>query len=182
MSKTLRTILSAGILSLLLAACGSQTETPRAPQQFTGQTVGHYCGMYLNEHDGPKAQIQLKSKQEPVWFSTVLQMLSYTKLPEEPKDIAAIYVNDMGKVADWSKPNADTAWVDAKQAYYVIRSGFISSMKTQEAIPFARQADAEAFAAKNGGEIVRFDNIPDDYIFQTGAQSSMPQGHRHGSH
>lgn len=187
----MRHLLLVVTLSLMAACNGSQQTEPPAPQMISEQAVGHYCGMFLSEHDGPKAQIQLKSQKEPVWFSTVLQMLGYTRLPEEPKDIAAIYVNDMNKVKDWHKPNADDSWVDAKQAYYVIDSGFVSSMKTKEAIPFSQKADAEAFAAKNGGRIVQFDDIPDSYIFQTGSMSAasqpytlhdnQPNGHQYDS-
>lgn len=72
--------------------------------------------MNLTEHNGPKAQIFLNGKPDkPVWFSTIKQMFGYTKLPEEPKGIHAIYVTDMGKVKDWEKPNADAEWIDAKK-------------------------------------------------------------------
>lgn len=180
--KNIRNLLSALAVSALAACSGSQNADapPPPPQQIQPQAVGHYCGMFLNEHDGPKAQIQLKSKKEPVWFTTVLQMFSYTKLPEEPKDIAAIYVNDMSKVKDWNKPNADESWIDAKQAHYVIESNFVSSMKTKEAIPFSQKTDADAFAAKNGGKVVGFNEVPDSYIFQTGSMSA-PNAHNHGS-
>ena len=42
-------------------------------------------------------------------------------LPEEPKDIRAIYVSDMAKAPSWDKPGANN-WVDAKQASFVIGS------------------------------------------------------------
>ena len=123
--------------------------------------------MNLTEHNGPKAQIYLNGKPDrPVWFSTIKQMFGYTKLPEEPKGIHVIYVTDMGKVKDWSKPNADTAWINSKKAYYVIESGFIGGMGAEDALPFADKAQAEKFAKEKGGRVVSFDEMPDSYIFK----------------
>lgn len=153
---------------LALAACGGQPETaPPAPQRITEQSVGYYCAMNLSEHAGPKAQIFLNGKPDkPVWFSTIKQMFGYTKLPEEPKGIAAIYVTDMGKVADWNTPNADNDWVDATKAYYVIESGFIGGMGAEDALPFAERARAQQFADEKGGRVVAFNEMPDEYIFR----------------
>lgn len=164
--KKLLSILAA---ALLLAACGSETGNtpPPLPQPITDSAIGHYCTMNLAEHVGPKAQVFLNGEpNKPVWFSTIKQVFGYTKLPEEPKGIAAIYVTDMGQVADWNTPNADNAWTDAYKAYYVIESRFIGGMGAEDALPFADKAKAEAFAAQNGGRVVRFDEMPEEYIFQ----------------
>lgn len=165
MKKTL----SALFTVLLLAACGGKSENtaPPAPQQITDASVGHYCTMNLSEHNGPKAQIFLNGKPDrPVWFSTIKQMFGYTKLPEEPKGINMIYVTDMGKVTDWTNPNADNAWIDAKKAYYVIESGFVGGMGAEDALPFADKAQAEKFAQEKGGKVVGFDEMPEAYIFK----------------
>lgn len=162
-------LLSILAAALLLAACGGQSETAARPepQPITDASVGHYCTMNLSEHNGPKAQIFLNgAPDKPVWFSTINQMFGYTKLPEEPKGIAAIYVTDMGQVADWNQPNADNAWTDAYQAYYVIDSRFIGGMGAEDALPFADRAQAQAFAEKNGGRVVAFNEMPEEYIFR----------------
>ena len=70
-------------------------------------------------------------------------------LPEEPKDIRAIYVSDMGRAPSWEKPGA-TNWVDAKQATFVIGSRMKGGMGADEAVPFSDKAAAEDFA-ENGG-------------------------------
>ncbi|VEE08797.1 dissimilatory nitrous oxide reduction protein, lipoprotein [Neisseria animalis] len=166
MMKTVLTALSAAVL---LAACGTKENTapPPAPQAITDHSVGHYCTMNLSEHNGPKAQIFLNGKPDkPVWFSTIKQMFGYTKLPEEPKGIHIIYVTDMGKVTDWSKPNADNAWIDAKKAYYVIDTDFIGGMGAEDALPFADKGQAEQFAQMQGGKVVSFDEMPEEYIFK----------------
>ncbi|MCP1659742.1 nitrous oxide reductase accessory protein NosL [Neisseria perflava] len=154
--------------ALALAACGGKETAERpAPQALTAQAVGHYCNMSLTEHTGPKAQLFLNGQPDrPVWFSTIKQMFGYTKLPEELKGISVIYVTDMGKVTDWSKPNADNAWMDAKKAYYVIESGFVGGMGAEDALPFADKAQAEKFAQEKGGRVVSFDDMPETYIFK----------------
>ena len=68
---------------------------------------------------GPKGQIILASRIEPVWFSSARDAFSFTMLPEEPKDIRAIYVSDMARAPSWEKPGANN-WVDAKQALFVV--------------------------------------------------------------
>ena len=57
-------------------------------------------------------------------------------LPEEPKDIRAIYVSDMAKAPNWDKPGANN-WVDAKQASFVIGSRMQGGMGGDEAVPFS---------------------------------------------
>ncbi len=156
-------------LTALLAGCGAEkpVDALPAPQPITESSTGHYCTMNLSEHMGPKGQIFLNGQPDkPVWFSTIKQVFGYTKLPEEPKGIAVIYVTDMGQVADWSKPNADNAWIDAHKAYYVIESKFIGGMGAEDALPFADKGKADAFAAKNGGRVVTFEQMPEKYIFQ----------------
>lgn len=167
-ATNMKKILPALLAALLLSACTKEDDTPPPePQQISDRAVGHYCSMNLTEHNGPKAQIYLNGKPDhPVWFSTIKQMFGYTKLPEEPKGIHVIYVTDMGKVKDWSKPNADTAWIDGKKAYYVIESGFIGGMGAEDALPFADKAQAEKFAKEKGGRVVSFDEMPDSYIFK----------------
>ena len=164
----MRKILLTTFTLIALAACSKQDNSPPpAPQQISDSAGGHYCSMNLTEHNGPKAQIFLNGKPDkPVWFSTIKQMFGYTKLPEEPKGIHAIYVTDMGKVKDWEKPNADTEWIDAKKAYYVIESSFIGGMGAEDALPFADKAQAEKFAKEKGGRVVGFAEMPDEYIFK----------------
>lgn len=47
-------------------------------------------------------------------------------------------------------------------------------MDEAEAVPFGDLGAAKAFIAANGGHIVRFPQMPDDYIFP-GRQALPPQ-------
>lgn len=154
--------LALAVVALALAACEPDAEKP-APHTLTDAAIGRYCGMMLTEHEGPKGQILLKGVDEPVWFSSARDTLAFTLLPEEPKDIAAIYVTDMGAAPSWAEPGVDN-WTDAKTASFVIGSDAQSGMGGAEAVPFADKAAAQAFARDHGGEVYAFDAVPPDAI------------------
>jgi copper chaperone NosL len=153
-------------LGLWLAACDGQESAQAVPPPVepTRDAIGHYCGMVVVDHAGPKGQIFLKSRpEEPVWFTSARDTIAFTMLPEEPDDILAIYVNDMGRAKSWNSPEPGT-WTDARKAWYVIGSNRRGGMGAPEAVPFANEADARTFAGQQGGEVVPFDRLPRDYI------------------
>src|SRR5215213_10949978 len=103
-------LLSALAGALVLSGCNDQTsEIPPPAVELTASAIGHYCGMNVLEHPGPKGQIILASRKDPVWFSSARDTLSFTMLPEEPKDIRAIYVSDMAKAPTWEEHGARVA-------------------------------------------------------------------------
>jgi len=169
------------LLAAALAGCGEkQAAQLPPPHALTAEAIGHYCGMNLLEHPGPKAQILVRSLIEPVWFSTARDAIAFTMLPDEPKDIAAIYVSDMGKAPSWDKPGADN-WVEARKAVFVIGSRATGGMGGDEAVPFSDRGAAETFAAKNGGQIVALADVPRDYVLGSGADKSAADADAHGA-
>ena len=180
MKKTpLLVVLVLAVLSV--AGCGEQqSAAPPAPHTLTADAVGHYCGMDLMEHTGPKGQIILASQRTPVWFSSARDAFSYTMLDEEAKDVRAVYVSDMGKAASWEKPGADN-WIDARKAMFVIESRKQGGMGAPETIPFSDRVEAEKFVSVNGGRIVAFAEVPHDYVLSSEpAADSPPPAHDHG--
>lgn len=162
----------------LLAAAGCRQEpaaTKPAAVALSAEALGHYCQMTVLDHPGPKAQIHLAGNPHPLWFSQVRDAVTFTLLPEEPRNIAAIYVNDM-EGADWADPGANN-WIDAEQAHFVIDSRVGGGMGAPEAIPFGTRAAADAFAAAQGGRILRFAEIPEDYVLAPAPSSAGPAGH-----
>ncbi len=101
-------------------------------------------------------------------------MFAFTLLPGEPRDITAIYVNDMARAHDWDHPEAGT-WIDAHKAVYVIGSTRRSGMNEEEAVPFGEEAAARAFMARYGGRLARFSTMPPDYIIP--AEPAEPPAH-----
>ncbi|WP_286899139.1 MULTISPECIES: nitrous oxide reductase accessory protein NosL [Achromobacter] len=159
-----RAAFSAIVLAVSACSGDDPAAPPPAPQAVSADAVGHYCGMMLLDHAGPKGQIFVKGRAAPVWFSSIKQVFAYTLLPEEPKGLAAIYVNDMAAAGPDGAADLK-AWVDARQAFYVINSSFIGGMGAEDAIPFSDQTRALAFAQTHGGRVVRFADVPEDYVF-----------------
>ena len=149
----------------LLLAC-EKTPVVEAPpaQTLTREASGYYCLMTVVHHSGPKGQVIL-SDQRILWFTSVRDTIAFTLSPEEPKNIAAIYVNDMTD-ADWDNPGADN-WIEAKKAWYVIDSKLSGGMGAPEAIPFATKEKAELFTEQQGGVVYAFESIPKEYIIDS---------------
>jgi copper chaperone NosL len=172
------------LAALSVAGCSEeQSAVLPAPHKLTAEAVGHYCGMDLLEHTGPKGQIILASQSVPVWFSSARDAFSYTMLDEEAKDVRAVYVSDMGKAPSWEKPGVDN-WIEARKALFVIESRRQGGMGAPETIPFSDRADAERFVVENGGRIVAFADVPQDYVLSSepaAEDASAPHAHDHGT-
>jgi len=180
------TLASALLAAVLLAACDEPAEVAApAPQELTREAIGHYCNMIVADHKGPKGQIFLADREAPIWFSSVRDTIAFTLLPDEPKNIAAIYVTDVGR-ASWDSPEPHT-WTDARAAWYVIGSDRRGGMGAPEAVPFADMGAAKDFAEKHGGHVVAFSDIPETAILTTepadetmAHDGAMPDGHDMG--
>ncbi len=166
-----RALAFALLVPLAFAGCQKETARLPLPQKMTVESIGHYCGMNLLEHPGPKGQIFAASLIEPVWFSSVRDTIAFTMLPDEPKDVQAIYVSDMAKAPSWDKPGAEN-WVEARKALFVIGSRVKGGMGGDEAVPFSDRGAAEKFMSENGGRIVTFDQVPRDYVLAAGADNA----------
>ncbi len=175
-------VLVLGLL-LVLAACGKEQQAAAPPPAtITAEAVGHYCGMALADHPGPKGQIVTKGKKEPYWFSSARDTLAFTMLPEEPKDIAAIYVTAMDKTKDWDKPGQES-WVDARSAAYVVGSDARGGMGQSEVVPFSSPDAARHFVAEHGGKVMSFDQVPKDVVLGEDTPAMQAQTpDKHGKH
>ena len=163
-SKSLLVIVLTLGLTFSLTACNEEEVVdlpPAAP--LTHEAIGYYCNMTVAEHPGPKGQIKLQGQSKPVWFSSVRDTIAFTLLPEEPKNIAAIYVTDMPKADTWEKPGTGK-WIEAKSAMFVTGSNKKGGMGAPEAVPFSTKAAADKFAEQFGGKVVAFSEIPKSSI------------------
>ncbi|MGH1483000.1 MAG: nitrous oxide reductase accessory protein NosL [Geminicoccales bacterium] len=151
-------------LLLLLACEENQVAMPPPPVELTSDATGVYCSMTVSEHAGPKAQVFVSDAAVPLWFPSVRDMFAYTMLPEENQDVRAIYVSDTGATDDYAEV-AEGAWIEARDAIYVLGSEIQGGMGLPEAVPFADRDQATAFAEKHGGEIVSFNEVTPDFVF-----------------
>lgn len=148
-------------LLAVVAGCGDDPgrATPPAAVAITEQATGYYCNMAIRAHPGPKAQAHLAGRSEPLWFAQARDGIAYWKSPDQPGAIRALYVNDMGTARGWSALRADN-WIDAQTAYFVAGSDALGGMGAPEIVPFGKQPQAEAFARRRGGEVMRLVEIP----------------------
>ena len=83
---------------------------------------------------------------------------------QQQKRVRAAFVQDMGRTS-WEKPEG--AWIDARTAVYVIEGRLRGAMGPTLA-SFAREEDAKAFAAKNGGRVLRFAEVTPEMVMLDG--------------
>lgn len=160
-------------LVLPLAACKQEAAVKPAAVTMTDEALGYYCQMYLADHGGPKAQVHEKGQDHPLWFSQVSDAVAYLRGGEKRGDVTAVYVSDMEKAPSWAEPGRDN-WIDADAAVFVIGSRQAGAMGMPEAIPFGSRKAADDFVAREGGAIVKFADIPDQYL---GPANAGPAGH-----
>ena len=151
----------------LLGACQGERVAAQAPSRplldIPADARGHYCGMYLSEHAGPKGQVRVRDLAAPLWFTSVREVFSFLEAPDEPKAVTGVYVQDMGRrQADGGFP-AD-AWIDARSAWYVIGAGMPDLSAADDALPFASREAAQSHRARHGGQVVAFDAMPESFV------------------
>ena len=148
----------------LVAACREDAALV-IPEAVTmnDDALGYYCQMNLAEHDGPKGQVHLEGQDAPIFFGQVRDTIAYLNEPERVARIMAIYVSDMSNAASWAEPGADN-WVLADQAWFVLGSDALGGMGAPEIVPFGSKDDALDFAAKQGGEVMRLADVPQDAV------------------
>ena len=84
----------------------------------------------------------------------------------------------MAAAREWANPGAEN-WIDARKAFYVIGSSAKGGMGAAETVPFSTREAAELFATRNGGDVVRFEDIPPEYVLgsaETAPPAKRPSG------
>lgn len=146
------------VLCLFLGACNQATPkvTPIEPGAETASVVD---GMLLDQYPGPKAQIHYAEGQ-PDFFSDLPELFTNLRVPEQKRPIVVVFVQDMGKTS-WEHPVGN--WIDAKTAVYVAGSRKMGSMGATLG-SFSNTAEAEKFIQKEGGELLRYDQVTPEVL------------------
>ena len=134
------------LLSLLTVSTASAAhKTPPAPP---AQTKCPVCGMFVAKY--------------PDWTSVIVYKDSATVYFDGPKDLFTYYLNpgkydtarkQVDKAALYVKDYYSLAFIDGRQAFYVIGSNVLGPMG-KELVPFATRANAEAFLLDHKGKKV----------------------------
>ena len=163
MQATLKRAGLALAMAAALAAC-SQTAKNIAAQEPTAETACALDGMVLKDFPGSKAQIQY-AEGKPDYYCDLMELFAMLLAPEHKRAVAGVYVQDMGKT-DWAHPVGN--WIPAKGALYVVGSKKQGSMGPTFGA-FSNAQDAAAFAKKEGGKVLPFDQITADMLDTRGA-------------
>jgi len=158
--RAARRIAIAGMLAALLVAAGCEQQARTvAALEIDRNTACALDGMLLMDYPGPKAQIQY-DQGDPDFFCDTVEMFAIYLKPEQKRRVVGLFTQDMGQ-ADWVKPRGH--WIDAKTAFYVAGSKRKGAMGPTLA-SFAVRADAEAFAGRYGGKVLKFDEVTIDKV------------------
>lgn len=116
------------------------------------------CGMYIDQYQKSAAELVLKDGQKEYTCGVACML-------REVQDAGGIAEFKSVKVHDWVSGKL----VNAEDAIYVLGSNVIPDM-VPNYIAFAKREEAEAFVAKEGGEIIDF-NIAYDDVSPVGTTS-----------
>ena len=135
------------VLLLFMAAC-SKSDKPVdvKPIKLDRSISCAVCGMIPVDFPGAKGQIHYSSGKVDSFCST-LDMFTFYLQPDRPKNISAVFVNDMGK-ADWFHP----------EAHYVL-GGDVMGPMGEALVPFSELSVARSYVEDHGGKVARFDDV-----------------------
>ncbi|PKO84673.1 MAG: nitrous oxide reductase accessory protein NosL [Betaproteobacteria bacterium HGW-Betaproteobacteria-11] len=162
MVRHIRALAAGTCAVLLLCACGEPARVTQ-PKEIAAGTACALDGMLLEDFPGPKAQIQYE-RDAPEFFCDLKEMFMIYLQEEQKRRIVALYTQDMGQ-ADWMQPKGH--WIDAKTAFYVVGSKKQGSMGPAIA-SFASEQAAQRFAGKEGGQVLRFDQVTPEMVDLSG--------------
>ncbi len=164
-SPTRRQLLLAAAGAGALAACGRRPSGSRLQAvDFTTETVCVLDGLRLIDYPGPKAQIHYAGRTDPDFFCDTVEMFHVFLAVARRQDVRGLFVQDVGKTG-WDEPQGH--WIEARQAHYVHGSSRFGPMGPTLA-SFSASAQADAFADRFGGTVLRFDDVTPDMVILDG--------------
>jgi nitrous oxide reductase accessory protein NosL len=115
----------------------------RNPEKYTDHIRCDNCGMDRNKW--ARTRHEFKTTKRTFYTCAIFCVAVMSlKIKEEPRDV---------KVAEYLNP---TKMLDADKAFYVMGSAAPGTMTRVSKIAFSNKKEAVAFAAKYGGQVVRF--------------------------
>ncbi len=146
------------VTALGLAGCGKSPETrpARTPEPIAAGDECHVCGMIIARFPGPKGEAFVRGQKHALKFCSTRDLFTWLLQPETAAVVQEVYVHDMS-AGTWAHPD-DSAFIDARAAFYVVGSDAMGAMGPTLA-SFRTEEEAKAFIAKHGGRIARYKDI-----------------------
>ena len=130
---------------------------------LTAEAIGHFCGMALVEHPGPKGQILLRGDSARSGSPRPATPSPSPISTRSRRRSAPSTSPTWARRRDWEHPGPDN-WVEARRAWFVLGSNRRGGMGAEEAVPFSDRGAAERFAAEHGGRVLRMAELPRDWV------------------
>lgn len=162
------------LVALLLTACeSSQAPPPQVAVDIHNGDVCAVCGMYIEAGPGPRGEAYVQGYKVPLKFGSTRDFFAYVLQPENKTRLQQLLVQDSAQI-NWQHPsNEARTFVDARTAYYVAWQP-LGGLMGPTLAPFAKQADAQAFVRKYGGEALGFEQVTPELISLLGDACPAP--------
>lgn len=141
---------------------------PKEPRPIPKDARCPVCGMFPARNRDWAAQL-IFSNGDTQYFDSPLTLWVY--LQDVGRFAPGRSANEI--VATWVSDAANGQWIGAESAYYVHGSNALGPMRAGNLPPFAREADARAFAQRRGGQVLRASQIDSALL------DRMIRPHRH---
>jgi copper chaperone NosL len=166
--------IAALLLTALLAACGGgERAQHQVPVAIRKGDMCAVCGMYIQDHPGPRAEAYVEGSAVPLKFGSTRDFFAYVLQPDNASQLQSLYVQDSARI-DWKHPSdAPQSFVDARKASYVAWQPLPGGMGPTLA-SFADPADARAFIAEYGGQLLSFGDVTPQLISALGYACPAP--------
>lgn len=152
------------LAALALAGCAAEhSAQPEPAVAIAPGDVGAGCGMVIDGSPGPRAEAWIDGYTAPLKFGSTRDFFAYVLQPEHRLRVGHLYVQDSAAI-DWRQPtDAAASFIAAREAYYVAWQPRLGMMGPTFA-SFATRSAADAFVARNGGQVLRFRDITPELV------------------
>ena len=137
--------------SLLLAACGEETRADEPPDIEYGRDVCSRCNMIISEERFAGGIVD--ENGDALIYDDIGEMIFVVQ--EEGLQERRVWVHDADSLE----------WLEGTEAFYVYSMDVVTPMGSG-VTAFEEEADAEAFAIENAGEVLTWDQILADWEWE----------------
>lgn len=162
--KRLLFLIIFGVVGITIIGCGGEVNLDEPPEIVYGQDVCDACGMLIN--DPRFAAAYVTETEEVRLFDDIGGMFAHDSNFDEA--VFAYWVHDLNT----------QEWTRAERATFVLMENGAATPMGWGIAAFKVPADAEAFAAENGGLLLTFSELQTE-MFDEGIDPTQLHDHFH---